>query len=198
MDHSSEDKTWSGRLPFRTDPETHRKIALAAHQAGKSINAWMEEMVSQAANDSLGYISSDTKFASGKIRDLIEDPNAAVNLIETLADSLSDDNPYALLHFSAALKKLLIGLDALVPFFQREGEPIVWAKISPVAEDVEAVYRIVATTVPLLQGNDPNHTLQLGQALKKFMLGLDAVKPFLKGEATATSLKIVKEITDLL
>ncbi len=41
-------KPYSGRLPFRTTPENHRKIALAAARAGKSINAWMEEKLMQA------------------------------------------------------------------------------------------------------------------------------------------------------
>jgi uncharacterized protein (DUF1778 family) len=191
-------KKWSGRLPFRTDPSTHRKIALAAQQAGQPINTWMEEIVSQAANETLGHISADTKIASGKIRDLIENPEAAIQLVKTLAKFLEDDDPYALLRFDSALRKLLIGLDAILPFLKKDGEPIVWTKISPIAEDAEAVYRMVTTTVPLLRGNDPNHTLQLSQALKKFILGLDAIKPFLKGEATATSLKIVKEITDQL
>jgi predicted HicB family RNase H-like nuclease len=43
------DKPYSGRLPFRTKPETHRKIALAAAKAGKSINAWMEQTLADRA-----------------------------------------------------------------------------------------------------------------------------------------------------
>ena len=43
------DKSFSGKLPFRTTPENHRKIFLAATKAGKSINAWMEEVLSMAS-----------------------------------------------------------------------------------------------------------------------------------------------------
>lgn len=43
------DKPFSGRLPYRTTPETHRQIFLAAKKAGKSINAWMDEVLSNAA-----------------------------------------------------------------------------------------------------------------------------------------------------
>ncbi|HEY8292285.1 MAG TPA: type II toxin-antitoxin system HicB family antitoxin [Thermomicrobiales bacterium] len=46
-------RPYSGKLPFRTTPEHHRKIALAAAQAGKSINAWMDEVVTQAADTAL-------------------------------------------------------------------------------------------------------------------------------------------------
>ncbi len=44
------DRPYSGRLPFRTKPETHRKIARAAAAAGTSINAWMEQTLAHAAD----------------------------------------------------------------------------------------------------------------------------------------------------
>ncbi|MGL5134289.1 MAG: type II toxin-antitoxin system HicB family antitoxin [Planktothrix sp.] len=48
------DKPFSGKLPFRTTPECHRQIFLAATKAGKSINAWMEEILADAANRAFG------------------------------------------------------------------------------------------------------------------------------------------------
>jgi len=47
------DKIFSGKLPFRTTPENHRQIFLAATKAGKSINAWMEEVLSIASTQNL-------------------------------------------------------------------------------------------------------------------------------------------------
>ncbi len=44
-------KPFSGKLPFRTTPEHHRKIFIAASKAGKSINAWMDEVLSIAADN---------------------------------------------------------------------------------------------------------------------------------------------------
>ncbi len=43
------DKPFSGRLPFRTTPERHHRIALAAKVEGKSINAWMDDTLAEAA-----------------------------------------------------------------------------------------------------------------------------------------------------
>jgi predicted HicB family RNase H-like nuclease len=43
-------KPFSGKLPFRTTPERHHKIFIAANKAGKSINAWMDEVLSIAAD----------------------------------------------------------------------------------------------------------------------------------------------------
>ena len=47
-------KPFSGKLPFRTTPERHRQLYIAAKKAGKSINAWMDEVLSEAARDALG------------------------------------------------------------------------------------------------------------------------------------------------
>lgn len=43
------EKPFSGKLPFRTTPEHHRLIYLAAMKAKKSINAWMDEVLTEVA-----------------------------------------------------------------------------------------------------------------------------------------------------
>lgn len=42
-------KTFSGQVMFRVDPEVHRKAALAAELSGKSLNQWAEEVLDRAA-----------------------------------------------------------------------------------------------------------------------------------------------------
>lgn len=42
-------KPYSGQFRFRTTPERHRRIALAAAREGKSINAWVDETLAAAA-----------------------------------------------------------------------------------------------------------------------------------------------------
>ncbi len=42
-------KPYSGRVMFRVDPEVHRRAALAAELAGKSLNQWAEDVISRAA-----------------------------------------------------------------------------------------------------------------------------------------------------
>jgi predicted HicB family RNase H-like nuclease len=41
-------KAYSGQVMFRVDPEVHRKAALAADLAGKSLNQWAEEVLTRA------------------------------------------------------------------------------------------------------------------------------------------------------
>ncbi len=47
------EKPLSAKLPFRTAPEHHRALAAAAQQSGKSINAWMEAVLVEAATRQL-------------------------------------------------------------------------------------------------------------------------------------------------
>ena len=42
-------KTFSGQLMFRVSPEVHASAAIAAEVAGKSLNAWGEEVLREAA-----------------------------------------------------------------------------------------------------------------------------------------------------
>jgi predicted HicB family RNase H-like nuclease len=42
-------KAFSGQVMFRLDPEVHRKAALAAELAGKSLNQWAEDALKRAA-----------------------------------------------------------------------------------------------------------------------------------------------------
>ena len=42
-------RPYSGKVMFRVDPETHRRAALAAELAGKSLNQWAEEVLAKAA-----------------------------------------------------------------------------------------------------------------------------------------------------
>jgi predicted HicB family RNase H-like nuclease len=42
-------KAFSGQVMFRVSPEVHRKAALAAELAGKSLNQWAEEVLDRAA-----------------------------------------------------------------------------------------------------------------------------------------------------
>lgn len=43
-------KAYSGKMMFRVNPEVHRKAVLAAELAGKSLNQWAEDVLSQATD----------------------------------------------------------------------------------------------------------------------------------------------------
>lgn len=60
----SPEKTFSGKISFRPDPETHRLIALAAQLEGKSVNAWMTEVLEEAAQETLEEATRDEIVAN--------------------------------------------------------------------------------------------------------------------------------------
>jgi predicted HicB family RNase H-like nuclease len=43
-------KAFSGQMMFRVNPELHRRAAIAAELAGKSLNQWAEEILNRAAS----------------------------------------------------------------------------------------------------------------------------------------------------
>lgn len=45
------DKPFSGQFVARVSPELHRRASLAAHLAGKSLNAWVAEQLQSAVGD---------------------------------------------------------------------------------------------------------------------------------------------------
>lgn len=61
------EKPFSGKLPFRTTPEIHRDIYIAATRADKSINAWMEDILSHAAKHFENKITSPPTNQEGEI-----------------------------------------------------------------------------------------------------------------------------------
>ncbi len=42
-------RPFSGKMMFRVKPETHRRSAIAAEMAGKSLNQWAEDVLEKAA-----------------------------------------------------------------------------------------------------------------------------------------------------
>lgn len=56
-------KVFSGKLPYRTTPETHRQIFLAAEKAHKSINAWMDEALKKMADIEIKSKTSEKKIS---------------------------------------------------------------------------------------------------------------------------------------
>lgn len=47
-------KPYSGKVMFRIDPTVHAQAALAAQLAGKSLNAWGEQALREAAEKKVG------------------------------------------------------------------------------------------------------------------------------------------------
>ncbi len=59
-------KPFSGKVPFRTTPDRHRQVYIAARKAGKSLNAWMDDVLGKAAAEALAERSVERRSDSLK------------------------------------------------------------------------------------------------------------------------------------
>ena len=113
------EKPFSGKLPFRTTPDTHRAIHQAAALEDKSINAWMEEMLGEAAKRALKR-QAETTPLSDSMQQLLDDRGTIASLVMQVSPYLASKAPRAMARVLDALEKLLIGLSEIKPFLKGE------------------------------------------------------------------------------
>jgi uncharacterized protein (DUF1778 family) len=167
------------QLSLRVNDQTHSRITLAAQKADKSINAWMEEVLSEAAEDVLA-LGGDDAIHSSAIRKLLDDPDYASRLIENIAKYLRDTSVTTIFQLGPALRKLLVGWDRIKPFL-KEDAVLPLDLVQDLAEP-QGMAKLINAISPFLQDGSPVSMLQLNRALKKLFLGIAAIKPFVKGE----------------
>ncbi len=46
------EKPYSGKFVVRVEPELHKEVAIKAHKAGKSLNLWIADAISEKIGDS--------------------------------------------------------------------------------------------------------------------------------------------------
>lgn len=139
------DKPFQGKIAFRTTPETHRAIYLAATQAEMSINAWMDEVLNQAARRTLNHESDVLANSnSSLIQRIHKQKNAIAELMANATPFLRDQSPYGGMQFVGALEKLLLGLEAVKPYLN-EGDP---STLAAFVQQMEATLRALDLVKP--------------------------------------------------
>jgi predicted HicB family RNase H-like nuclease len=119
------EKPFSGKLLFRTKtPDDHRRVYLAAAREGKTINAWLQDVTSRAAELALndGQIAIEPTIAL--------DPNAALTTGMTFAEDensflevlhqqvkglLKNDGPSVMGQFVNSARTIRTGLQSIQP-----------------------------------------------------------------------------------
>ena len=113
------EKPFSGKLPFRTTPDTHRAIHQAAALEDKSINSWMEEMLGEAAKRCLKR-QAETTPLSDSMQRLLDDRGTIASLVMRVSPYLANKDPRAMAKVLDALEKLLIGISEIKQFLKGE------------------------------------------------------------------------------
>ena len=186
------------QLSFRTDENTHERILLAARKADKSINAWMEEILSEAADDTLGHYRPTTSFHSPAIRRLIEEEELAGQLAQDVESYLQAWNLRSVFQFKTALQKLLSGIDEVRFFLQTSGNGSLVKIKDFVSKDTSRITLLAQVILDFLPSEDPLTLLIFSRAIKKLSQGLAAVKPFLKEDKNRNTKNIVATIEKLI
>ena len=141
------EKPFSGKLPFRTTPDIHRAIHQAAALEDKSINAWMEEMLGEAAKRALKR-QADATPLSDSVQRLLDDRGTIAALVMQVSPYLASKAPRAMARVLDALEKLLIGLSEIKPFLKGEDSQEVFCVI----KEIEA---LASTAVPKMPSGLP-------------------------------------------
>jgi predicted HicB family RNase H-like nuclease len=104
-------KEYSGKIALRMGPLLHQDLVLAAHRAGKSLNAYIEDQLQTVLEtDALGAKTEPVpqKVMSPEIHQLLENEEAASQLFQEIQKYLEEK--INIFQFPIALKKFLIGL----------------------------------------------------------------------------------------
>jgi len=185
------------QLSFRVDENTHHRIHQAAKKSGKSINSWMEEVVSEAANDVLGVEPHNIACSSPVIQELI-DTNKLVDLVKELKGCLKEWEPLFVLDFSASLQKLLIGIDAIRVFLDTQSTSLSVTLSSYIKENSSEITILSLACLPTVR--DSNNTIipEFITALKRFLAGLNSIQIFLKEDRGENTVKVVAKVEKFL
>lgn len=120
------DKPFSGKVAFRTTPDTHRAIYLAATEAGKSINAWMEETLRESAERAVTRTTnqnpqlSSEKSGQAKRQRLNQTYQTIDRLRDAVKPYLKTDEGDTFNLFLATGGMLLKELDAVQPYLKNQ------------------------------------------------------------------------------
>ncbi len=120
------DKPFSGKLPFRTTPDTHRAIYLAATEAGKSINAWMEETLRKSAEQAVNRTTnqnpqlSSEKSGQARKQRLDQTYQAIDRLRDAVKPYLKTEEGDTFIQFLVTVGMLLKGLNGVQPYLKNE------------------------------------------------------------------------------
>lgn len=180
------EKTFSGKLPFRTKPEVHERIYLAAKQSGLSINAWMEAATDKVAKEQLEQ-GSDLQIAdpSQLLQRLLGGRTSAIfDLVDQCKSRLKSQKTSASFEFIGAIEKLLLGWETVQHL------------LNP--QEISTVSDLVRSVNPLLNHQDSEEALQFFEAIAKLAAGLAAIRACLKNDDANETLEIAENVISFL
>jgi hypothetical protein len=201
-------KNFSGKLPFRTQPEVHEAITLAAKQAGKSINAWMEEVLREAIKKGPNS-SSETGFPNAQALQKLfqEQPDIVFELIDEIKPALKSNKTRDTVVLMGEIEKLVANYE-VVRSQVRQDAPDPTAlllesvlhqtetpnTVSGLSELSDCVTTIETTIAPRLNQPDRDHLLECTRAIGQVFISVAAIRLYLKDSSLENTLTIIQQV----
>lgn len=129
------EKPFSGKLPFRTTPDIHRDIYVAATRANKSINAWMEDVLSRAAQqvETSSSVVSDNyqqiEISPAEFKQLLDQLERRLNQLQAEVEPYLQEKPGNFDRFLQVIK----------PFLKDKDLPILIEKVEAFNEWLKSI-----------------------------------------------------------
>jgi hypothetical protein len=208
-------KTFSGKLPFRTKPEIHEDIFFAAKQAGKSINAWMEDVLKDAAKqkqeDTQG---SSVSTPSQSLQQLFQNrPDAVFELIDNIKPELKSHKTRDTVVLIGEVEKLVTGFEQIRAQLSNEDPPDTVELLKSATysclkknESIEpkdqyqfveiqdCVVGIRSAIVPRLKRQDTESFLECLSAFGQFLISFVAISHHLKDDSLENTFSVMKQV----
>jgi hypothetical protein len=208
-------KTFSGKLPFRTKPEIHEDIFFAAKQAGKSINAWMEDVLKEAAKQKQeGPQGSSASNPSQSLQQLFQDrPDTVFELIDNIKPELKSHKTRDTVVLIGEVEKLVTGFVQIRAQLSDEDPPdtvelLKSATYSCFKKDesiqTKDPYQLVeiqdclvgmsSAIIPRLKRQDTESFLACLSAFGQFLISFVAISHHLKDDSIENTFSVMKQV----
>jgi hypothetical protein len=208
-------KNFSGKLPFRTKPDVHESISLAAKQAGKSINAWMEEILQEAATKKGPNSGSEAALpTSQSLQKLFQDqPDIVFELIDEIKPALKSHKTRDTVVLMGEIEKLVANYEVVRSQVRRDAPDPTAFLLESVLNQTETgstanglnglnglsglsdcVTTIEATISPRLNQPDRDHLLECTRAIGQVFVSVAAIRLCLKDSSLDNTLNIIQQV----
>jgi hypothetical protein len=202
-------KNFSGKLPFRTTPDIHEDIFFAAKQSGKSINAWMEEILKEAAKQKREAPEQSSAPPSHSLQKLFqEQPDTVFELIDTIKPELKSHKTRDTVSLMGEVERLVASYELIRAQVNRGDAQstanLLNSAIHPLLKNTQeedvgkdigtCVTAIEATIAPRLKQQDVASILECIQALGQFLVGVVTIRLYLKDDSLENTLLVAQNV----
>jgi hypothetical protein len=199
-------RIFSGKLPFRTQPEIHESIFLASKKAGRSINAWMEDILREAAaKKNSDSTSEPVLHTSQSLQTLFQEkPDIVFELIDDIKPALKSNKTRDTIVLMGEIEKLVANYEVVRSEVKQDLKVDTAALIESVLTNTEAsdttkglmdcVAAIEETISPWLQKSDVEQQLKCTQAIGQVFISVTEIRSCLKDPSLANTLNLLQPV----